>query len=84
MSTAQHRTATERPRPVTSATYVRLGSCLLPVHVRSAVVMVITAVLGCVVFVGGLGMGDYPLPISTVVDVLTGGGTRLERTVVFD
>ena len=84
MSTAPHRTVTERPRPVTSATYVRLGGSLLPVHLRSVWVIVITAVLGCVVFVVGLGMGDYPLPASTVIDVLTGGGTRLERTVVFD
>lgn len=63
---------------------VRIGKFVIPVHVRSVVVIGLALLTGCVVFVVGLGMGDYPLTPGEVLTVLFGGGSRLQNMVVFD
>ncbi|MGU3437486.1 FecCD family ABC transporter permease [Actinomycetes bacterium M1A6_2h] len=55
--------------------------------VRRPLMLAVTAVLMLVLFLVfclGIGRGDYPLSIPQVVDVLLGGGTRIQNFVVMD
>ncbi|MDO5618415.1 FecCD family ABC transporter permease [Kocuria sp.] len=63
---------------------LRIGTFVFPLHLRSLIVVTGAMLFGCVVFVVGLGLGDYPLTPSEVLTVLFGGGTRLQHMVVFD
>ena len=49
---------------------------------RIAVVNLVLVVLVLVVFAANVAAGDYPLTIMKVFEVLAGGGTKIEQTVV--
>ena len=56
------------------------------VRVRPRPVLVVLALLVLAVLLGAVAMtlGDYPLPLSGVVDTLLGSGTRAQRFVVLE
>lgn len=60
----------------------RWVSGLLPV--RLVVVSGVLAVTSLAAALAALTLGDYPLPLPTVLGVLTGGGEAFERTIVLE
>ena len=56
------------------------------IRVRPRPVLVVLALLVLAVLLGAVAMtlGDYPLPLSGVVDTLLGSGTRAQRFVVLE
>lgn len=63
---------------------VRLGRLSFLVHRKNLLFTGITLLLTLLVWLYSLGVGDYPLSISQVVQVLAGGGSSIERLVVID
>ncbi|GJF28419.1 ABC transporter permease [Kitasatospora sp. NE20-6] len=72
------------PGPVPLAAVRLPRGYSLRLHPRAATVclLVLAALAG--VSVWTLTLGDFPMPASTVVDVLTGGGTRGEHYIVME
>lgn len=67
----------------------RRGEIVLPfprlrLRVVSVVVAAILAALVLLVVVAGITRGEYPLSIPQVIDVLLGGGKRIERVIVLE
>ncbi|MFC9328965.1 FecCD family ABC transporter permease [Kitasatospora sp. NPDC057015] len=74
--------APRRPVPLAA---VRLpGGLSVRLHRRAAAVcaLVLAVLLGVAVWT--LTLGDFPMPAATVVDVLTGGGSRAEHYIVME
>lgn len=71
------RSAPGSPRRV-----VRLGRLVLLWRPRSLLVTVLLAVLAFVAFSAVIAVGDFPISLPRVVEVLFGGGDRLDRVVV--
>ncbi|MFC8451033.1 FecCD family ABC transporter permease [Kitasatospora sp. NPDC057223] len=89
-STAVHRPADTPQSPPAATRPVPLHAVRLPAgrslrwHPRATAVcgLLLVALLGAVVWT--LTVGDFPLPVSGVLDVLTGGGTRGQRYIVME
>lgn len=62
----------------------RLGSVSVVWRARMVVVCALIVVATAVLLSISLGRGDYPLSPLQVVEVLLGGGERLDRFIVFD
>lgn len=69
---------TGRPRTVV------LGSLSLRVRPRAIGVVVVLAVVAAALGAVALTLGDFPLPISGVLDALAGQGSRAQRFVVLE
>ncbi|MCM0131490.1 iron chelate uptake ABC transporter family permease subunit [Corynebacterium diphtheriae bv. mitis] len=63
---------------------LKLGPLAFLYHRRVSVAGVILALLALVVWTVSLGVGEFPLSPVEVLRVLTGGGEKLERTVVIE
>ncbi|MBS9371931.1 FecCD family ABC transporter permease [Rhodococcus sp. B50] len=83
-------TAGRRRSPVQVSTRVpgrpafRLGSVSVVWRARMVIVCALIVVATAVLLSISLGRGDYPLSPLQVVEVLLGGGERLDRFIVFD
>ncbi|MGW5341086.1 FecCD family ABC transporter permease [Rhodococcus pyridinivorans] len=62
----------------------RLGSVSVVWRARMVIVCALIVVATAVLLSISLGRGDYPLSPLQVVEVLLGGGERLDRFIVFD
>lgn len=74
----------QAPATVPGRSAVRLGPVSL---VRRTTMTAITVALLAMVFVllcVNVGRGEFPIPVQTVIEVLFGGGTKVERFVVMD
>ncbi|MFI9328944.1 FecCD family ABC transporter permease [Kitasatospora sp. NPDC052868] len=73
------------PRTAVPLRAVRLpGGLSLRWHARATIVGLLIAAALCAAVVWTLTAGDYPLPVSDVVEVLTGGGRRADRYIVME
>ncbi|MEV6522223.1 iron chelate uptake ABC transporter family permease subunit [Longispora sp. NPDC051575] len=63
---------------------VRVGRVSGLVRLRAVLVGLLGLAGLCAAAVAGIGHGDYPMHPADVVDVLFGGGTKMDRYVVFD
>ncbi|MHC9548993.1 FecCD family ABC transporter permease [Corynebacterium diphtheriae] len=63
---------------------LKLGPLAFLYHRRASVAGVILALPALVVWIVSLGVGEFPLSPVEVLRVLTGGGEKLERTVVIE
>ena len=80
---AERATNPAAPRPPVSLHAVRLpGGISLRRHPRATAVGVLLVAALLAVSTWTLTVGDFPLPVSGVLDVLTGGGTRGQRYIV--
>ncbi|WP_371483472.1 FecCD family ABC transporter permease [Kitasatospora sp. NBC_00315] len=80
--TPRHPPAARRPVPLHA---VRLpGGRSLRRHPRATAVCALLLAALLAVAVRTLITGDFPLPVSGVLDVLTGGGTRGQRYIVLE
>ncbi|WP_271039500.1 iron chelate uptake ABC transporter family permease subunit [Rhodococcus pyridinivorans] len=83
-------TTGKRRSPVQVSTRVpgrpafRLGSLSVVWRARMVIVCALIVVATAVLLSISLGRGDYPLSPLQVVEVLLGGGERLDRFIVFD
>ncbi|KSZ57337.1 iron ABC transporter [Rhodococcus pyridinivorans KG-16] len=83
-------TTGKRRSPVQVSTRVpgrpafRLGSVSVVWRARMVIVCALIVVATAVLLSISLGRGDYPLSPLQVVEVLLGGGERLDRFIVFD
>lgn len=62
---------------------LRAGPYAVRLRTRSFIVTVVLVVLILLMSIVALGLGTYPLAPDAVVQALLGGGTTLDRTVVF-
>nr|WP_246098183.1 iron chelate uptake ABC transporter family permease subunit [Rhodococcus spelaei] len=84
MEPAERPTGTELPSTVPSRPAFRVGPVSM---VRRTVMVAITLALVAAAFVllcVNIGRGEFAVPIPTVVDILFGGGTKVQRFIVMD
>ena len=87
---AVHRPAVTPEHPPTAGRPVPLHAVRLPGgrslrwHPRATAVCGLLLAALLAVVVRSLTVGDFPLPVSGVLDVLTGGGTRGQRYIVME
>lgn len=84
MTADLHTSTPDSERTVSARPAFRLG----PISLVRRPVMVLTTVLLAaallLVMCVNIGRGDYPLSIAQVLDVLLGGGSKIERFIVMD
>lgn len=76
--------STAGPGTVPARPAVRLGRVSLVRRPLMVVTTVLVAAALILVMCVNIGRGDFPLSIPQVLDVLLGGGTRIERFIVMD
>lgn len=76
--------STSRPGAVPARPAVRVGRVSLVRRPLMVVTTVLLAAALVLIMCVNIGRGDFPLSIAQVLDVLLGGGSRIERFIVMD
>ncbi len=63
---------------------LRVGPASTIVRPYAVITVLVLAAVLFVLVCADLGRGEYPLSIGQVIDILGGGGTRVERVIVMD
>lgn len=80
----RRRTPVQRSTAVPARPAFRLGRFSVVWRGRQVLVCLLLAVAAFLLLCIGLGRGDYPMSVPQVLEVLFGGGERLDRFIVFD